>query len=141
MDIKAALGKIAQRQDLTGEEMRGVMNIIMSGEATPSQIGAFLMGLRVKGETVGEIAAAVSILREKFKPSMLIGGRVGKDNREVDDFCHDTVSVSAIPRRIVIRRGKRNIDEMPVCCIPALRTDLIRPRRNLIKTMMSVQRK
>ena len=66
MDIKAALNKIASRQDLTGEEMRAVMNTIMSGEATPSQIGAFLMGMRVKGETVGEIAAAVSILREKM---------------------------------------------------------------------------
>ncbi len=68
MDIKAALGKIAGRQDLTGEEMRSVMNIIMSGEATPAQVGAFLMGMRVKGETVGEIAAAVSILREKMVP-------------------------------------------------------------------------
>ena len=66
MDIKGALGRIAARQDLTGEEMRSVMTIIMNGEATPSQIGAFLMGLRVKGETVGEIAAAVSILREKM---------------------------------------------------------------------------
>ena len=68
MDIKVALGKIASRQDLTGAEMRDVMGTIMSGEATPSQIGAFLMGLRVKGETVGEIAAAVSILREKMIP-------------------------------------------------------------------------
>src|SRR3954471_1026293 len=68
MDIKGALSKIASRQDLTGEEMRSVMTIIMSGEATPSQIGAFLMGLRVKGESVGEIAAAVSILREKMVP-------------------------------------------------------------------------
>jgi anthranilate phosphoribosyltransferase len=68
MDIKGALNKIAARQDLTGEEMRSVMNTIMSGEATPSQIGAFLMGMRVKGETVGEIAAAVSILREKMVP-------------------------------------------------------------------------
>jgi anthranilate phosphoribosyltransferase len=66
MDIKGALNKIAQRQDLTGEEMRSVMNIIMNGEATPSQIGAFLIGMRVKGESVGEIAAAVSILREKM---------------------------------------------------------------------------
>jgi anthranilate phosphoribosyltransferase len=66
MDIKGALARIAARQDLTGEEMRSVMTIIMNGEATPSQIGAFLMGLRVKGETVGEIAAAVSILREKM---------------------------------------------------------------------------
>ncbi len=68
MDIKQALGKIAARQDLTGAEMREVMTIIMQGEATPSQIGAFLMGLRVKGESVGEIAAAVSILREKMVP-------------------------------------------------------------------------
>ena len=66
MDIKAALNKIAARQDLTGAEMREVMTTIMNGEATPSQIGAFLMGLRVKGESVGEIAAAVSILREKM---------------------------------------------------------------------------
>ncbi|WP_442874164.1 anthranilate phosphoribosyltransferase [Devosia sp. SL43] len=68
MDIKAALHKIADRRDLTGEEMRGVMRVIMAGEATPSQIGAFLMGMRVKGETVVEIAAAVSILREQMVP-------------------------------------------------------------------------
>ena len=68
MDIKQALNKIASRRDLTGEEMRGVMRFIMSGEATPSQIGAFLMGMRLKGETAGEIAAAVSILREKMIP-------------------------------------------------------------------------
>jgi anthranilate phosphoribosyltransferase len=66
MDIKTALNKIGASEDLTGEEMRAVMNIIMSGEATSAQIGAFLMGMRVKGETVGEIAAAVSILREKM---------------------------------------------------------------------------
>ncbi|WP_137151909.1 anthranilate phosphoribosyltransferase [Devosia sp. FKR38] len=68
MDIKQALSKIAEGRDLTGEEMRGVMRIIMAGEATPSQIGAFLMGMRVKGETVVEIAAAVSILREQMVP-------------------------------------------------------------------------
>lgn len=68
MDIKAALNKIADRKDLTGEEMRGVMRTIMAGEATQSQIGAFLMGMRIKGETVGEIAAAVSILREQMVP-------------------------------------------------------------------------
>lgn len=68
MDMKAALGRIADRKDLTGEEMRSVMRIIMAGEATPSQLGAFLMGMRIKGETVGEIAAAVSILREQMVP-------------------------------------------------------------------------
>lgn len=68
MDIKSALGKIASGRDLSGEEMRQVMNSIMSGEATPSQLGAFLMGMRVKGETVVEIAAAVSIMRERMVP-------------------------------------------------------------------------
>jgi anthranilate phosphoribosyltransferase len=68
MDIKAALAKIASGRDLTGEEMRGTMNTIMSGGATPSQLGAFLMGMRVKGETVVEIAAAVSIMRERMVP-------------------------------------------------------------------------
>lgn len=66
MDIKKALDRIGSGKDLTGEEMRSVMSTIMAGEATPSQIGGFLMGMRVKGETVGEIAAAVSILREKM---------------------------------------------------------------------------
>lgn len=68
MDIKSVLQKIADGHDLTGEEMRGAMRVIMSGEASAVQVGAFLMGMRVKGETVGEIAAAVSILREKMVP-------------------------------------------------------------------------
>jgi anthranilate phosphoribosyltransferase len=68
MDMKQALNKIADGKDLTGEEMRSVMRIIMSGEATSAQIGAFLMGMRIKGESVGEIAAAVSILREQMVP-------------------------------------------------------------------------
>jgi anthranilate phosphoribosyltransferase len=66
MDIKTALNKLGSGHDLTGEEMRAAMNTIMSGEATPAQTGAFLMGMRVKGETVAEIAAAVSILRERM---------------------------------------------------------------------------
>ena len=68
MDIKKTLNIVADSTDLSFDEMRDVMNIIMSGEATPSQIGAFLMALRVKGETVEEIAGAVSILREKMTP-------------------------------------------------------------------------
>lgn len=76
MDIRTALNKIARRQDLTGEEMRSVMRIIMAGEATPSQIGAFLMGMRIKGESVGEIAAAVSILREQMVPVVAPEGAI-----------------------------------------------------------------
>ena len=68
MEIKQALHKISEGKDLTGEEMRAVMRLIMDGQATPAQTGAFLMGMRIKGETVGEIAAAVSIMREKMVP-------------------------------------------------------------------------
>jgi len=68
MNIKETLNHLADSNDLTFEQMRSIMNIIMSGQATPSQIGAFLMALRVKGETVEEIAGAVSILREKMIP-------------------------------------------------------------------------
>lgn len=68
MDIKQALHKISEGRDLAGEEMRAVMRLIMEGQATPAQTGAFLMGMRIKGESVGEIAAAVSIMREKMVP-------------------------------------------------------------------------
>jgi anthranilate phosphoribosyltransferase len=112
MDIKAAINKIASRQDLTGEEMRGVMNTIMQGEATPSQIGAFLMGLRVKGETVGEIAAAVSILREKMvaveAPEDVIDiVGTGGDGAETLNISTATAIVTAASGIPVAKHGNR----------------------------------
>jgi len=114
MDIKGALAKIASRQDLTGEEMRSVMTTIMSGEATPSQIGAFLMGLRVKGETVGEIAAAVSILREKMVPVAapedvidIVG--TGGDGAETLNISTGTAFVVAAAGIPVAKHGNRAI--------------------------------
>lgn len=64
MDIQSAIAAIIEQQDLTAEQMRDVMNAIMTGEATPAQIGGFLVGLRMKGETVDEIAAAASVMRQ-----------------------------------------------------------------------------
>ena len=64
MDIKQAIARVIERGDLTTEEMTDVMHVIMSGGATPAQIGGFLVGLRMKGETVSEIAAAASVMRE-----------------------------------------------------------------------------
>jgi anthranilate phosphoribosyltransferase len=63
MEIKAALGRIADRKDLSLEEMQDVMGQIMGGDATDAQIGAFLMGLRMKGETLDEITGAVMVMR------------------------------------------------------------------------------
>ena len=63
--LKEAIYKVVTRQDLTEEEMTRAMDIIMTGEATEAQIGAFITGLRMKGETVAEIAAAAKVMRAK----------------------------------------------------------------------------
>ncbi len=63
--LKPILAKIASGASLEPEEAMGAFEAIMSGEATPSQIGAFLMGLRVRGESVTEIAAGARIMRQK----------------------------------------------------------------------------
>ena len=64
MDIQAALGRIAEKEDLTTEEMVSVMRQIMSAGSTDVQIGAFLLGMRIKGETIDEITGGVQVLRE-----------------------------------------------------------------------------
>ena len=64
MDMQGAINAVAERQDLSKDEMTDVMRIIMTGNATEAQIGAFLIGLRMKGETIGEIAAAANVMRE-----------------------------------------------------------------------------
>lgn len=63
--IKEAIGKIVGGVNLSEEEMVGVMGEIMSGNATDAQIGAFITGLRLKGETVDEITGAARVMREK----------------------------------------------------------------------------
>jgi len=65
-DLKPLIGKCAGGQSLTREEARTAFDVLMSGEATPSQIGGLLMALRVRGETVDEITGAVEIMREKM---------------------------------------------------------------------------
>lgn len=65
-DFKPLIAKAANGQALTRAEARDAFDVLMSGEATPSQIGGFLMALRVRGETVDEITGAVEIMREKM---------------------------------------------------------------------------
>jgi anthranilate phosphoribosyltransferase len=65
MDIKEAIAKFLEQDKISQEEMFDVMNQIMGGDATPAQIGAFLIALRCKGETVEEIAGAAQVMREK----------------------------------------------------------------------------
>ncbi|QSA96385.1 anthranilate phosphoribosyltransferase [Methylococcus sp. EFPC2] len=64
MNLPAALNHLLNGQDLEPVQMKALMLGIMSGKATPAQIGAFLIALRAKGETVDEVAAAAEVLRE-----------------------------------------------------------------------------
>ena len=68
MDIKDALAQVVERQDLTEEQMKGVMHQIMTGNATDAQIGGLLIALRMKGETVAEISGAAEVMRSLATP-------------------------------------------------------------------------
>ena len=67
-EFKPLIAKVAAGTPLTRSEAREAFDVMMSGDATPSQIGGFLMALRVRGETVDEITGAVEIMREKMLP-------------------------------------------------------------------------
>jgi anthranilate phosphoribosyltransferase len=64
--MKALLGRVASGEPLTRNEARSAFEIMMSGDATPAQVGGFLMGLRVRGETVDELAGGAQALRERM---------------------------------------------------------------------------
>jgi len=64
MDMKQAIARVVGRHDLSADEMTGVMRTIMTGGASPAQVGGFLVGLRMKGESTTEIAAAATVMRE-----------------------------------------------------------------------------
>jgi anthranilate phosphoribosyltransferase len=73
MDIQDGIRAVTEGRDLSGGEMVAVMRAIMTGEATPAQVGGFLIGLRMKGETVEEIAAAATVMRELATPVSVSG--------------------------------------------------------------------
>jgi anthranilate phosphoribosyltransferase len=68
MDMPSAIRAVTGSQDLSAQEMTDVMRTIMTGDATAAQIGGFLVGLRMKGETEDEIAAAAKVMRELATP-------------------------------------------------------------------------
>lgn len=79
MDLRSFLGRVVGGEHLSEAEMEGVMETLMSGQATPAQIGALLVALRMKGEQVGEITGAARAMRRHAL-------RV-RTQREVVDTC------------------------------------------------------
>jgi len=80
MDIQAAIKTVIAGQDLGSQDMTVVMQQIMTGECTPAQIGGFLVGLRMKGESIDEISAAATVMRE-------LSTRVEVDAKHLVDTC------------------------------------------------------
>ena len=67
-DFRALIAIVADGRSLNVAQARAAFDVMMSGDATPSQMGAFLMALRVRGETVDEITGGVMTMREKMIP-------------------------------------------------------------------------
>jgi len=81
--IRPAIARVVERQDLSEAEMIDVMSMIMGGEATPAQIGAFITALRMKGETVAEITGAARVMRE-FATPIRVGQALDIDRDDIN---------------------------------------------------------
>lgn len=106
MQLPQAINAVLQRRDLSREEMQSVMRTIMTGGATDAQIGGFLIGLRMKGETVDEITAAAGVMRE-------LASRVEVSAEHLVDTCgtggdaSGTFNISTASAFVVAAAGAR----------------------------------
>lgn len=114
--IKEAIGKVVTHTDLSEQEMIGVMDEVMSGSATEAQIGAFITALRMKGETVDEIAGAAKVMREKATKVKTPGAGdvidivgTGGDASGTFNVSTTTAFVAAGAGLIVAKHGNRAI--------------------------------
>ncbi|WP_455222184.1 anthranilate phosphoribosyltransferase [Kaarinaea lacus] len=115
MDMSAAIAAVVDKRDLSQEEMESVMRTIMTGEATQSQIGGFLVGLRMKGETVDEITAAAKVMRELAAhvnvsgPHLLDTCGTGGDGARTFNISTAVAFVAAAAGAKVAKHGNRSI--------------------------------
>ncbi len=106
MKIQQAIQAVIDHKDLSESEMQQVMQAIMTGEATPAQIGGFLVGLRMKGETVAEITAAAKVMRD-------LSSKVSVSAEHLVDTCgtggdaSGTFNISTISAVVAAAAGAR----------------------------------
>jgi len=115
MDMHSALRAVTERRDLNAAEMTAIMRTIMSGGATPAQIGAFLIGLRMKGETIDEIAAAAQVMRE-LATKVDVNGKylvdtcgTGGDDTHTFNISTAAALVAAAAGAQVAKHGNRSV--------------------------------
>jgi len=115
MNLQTAIQAVINRQDLSRDDMRKVMRHIMTGEATPAQIGGFLVGLRMKGETIEDIAAAAEVMRELAHKVDVSGDHIvdivgtGGDDSHTFNISTASCFVVAAAGGKVAKHGNRSI--------------------------------
>jgi len=115
MNIQLAINAAIEQQDLSESDMIAVMRTIMTGEATPAQIAGFLVALRIKGETVTEIAAAASVMRELATKVEVSGDHLvdivgtGGDGARLFNVSTASTFVAAAAGCQVAKHGNRSV--------------------------------
>ena len=115
MNIQQAIQQVVEGQDLDRESMQAVMSQIMSGEATPAQIGGFLIGLRAKGETVDEITAAAEVMASLALhvpldlPNLIDIVGTGGDGAHTFNISTASTFVAAAAGAYVAKHGNRSV--------------------------------
>jgi anthranilate phosphoribosyltransferase len=113
--IQQALDRLLNGHDLSREESRQVMGTIMAGEATPAQIGGFLVALRLKGETADEIAGAAEAMREHVIPvtpergDLVDTAGTGGDGGKTFNISTAAALVAAAAGAAVAKHGNRSV--------------------------------
>ncbi len=113
MKIQQALSKITNGQDLTSDEMLAIMRQIMTGKLTQSQIGGFLMALRTKNESIEEITAAATVMRELVSsvhvdvPNLIDIVGTGGDGKSTFNVSTASAFVAAAAGAYVAKHGNR----------------------------------
>lgn len=115
LNIKDALNRIVERQDLTTEEMISVMRQIMTGQCDDAQIGAFLAAMRMKSESIDEIAGAVTVMRE-LATGIKVGEQyavdivgTGGDGANLFNISSASAFVVAAAGGVVAKHGGRGV--------------------------------
>jgi anthranilate phosphoribosyltransferase len=114
--LKKFIAKVIERQDLTEDEAHQAMGIIMEGEATPVQIASFLTGLRMKGESIGEITGFARAMRAKAVPIEVKAGEwvldtcgTGGDGSSTFNISTAVAFVAAGGGLTVAKHGNRSV--------------------------------
>ncbi|MCI5076972.1 anthranilate phosphoribosyltransferase [Oricola sp.] len=113
-DLRPFIAQVATGQPLSAQEARGAFDVVMSGNATPSQIGGFLMALRVRGETIDEITGAVTVMREKMTPVAAPAGAIdivgtGGDNSGSYNVSTCAAFIAAGAGATIAKHGNRSL--------------------------------